>query len=294
MMTTTQVRSTRQSSKMRTKRHVENAAVYVILIFLSVIWLIPIAWIVLTSFRAGGGSFVPEFFPKEFTFDNYFKLWTDNIYPFRKWFANTFIVAICSCILSTFLTLSISYVLSRLRFKLRKTYMNFALILGMFPGFMSMIAVYYVLKTVGLTQSLVALVLVYSAGAGINFYICKGFFDTIPRSLDEAAKIDGATNSQVFSKIILPLSSPIIVYTSLMAFMAPWADFIFAKIIMGDNYSKYTVAIGMYQMLEKENIFNYFTTFAAGCVCIGVPIVILFSFLQRFYVEGVTGGSVKS
>lgn len=293
MMTTTQVRSTRQSSKMRTKRHVENAAVYVILIFLSVIWLIPIAWIVLTSFRAGGGAFVPEFFPKEFTLDNYFKLWTDNIYPFRKWFANTFIVAICSCILSTFLTLSISYVLSRLRFKLRKTYMNFALILGMFPGFMSMIAVYYVLKTVGLTQSLVALVLVYSAGAGINFYICKGFFDTIPRSLDEAAKIDGATNSQVFSKIILPLSSPIIVYTSLMAFMAPWADFIFAKIIMGDNYSKYTVAIGMYQMLEKENIFNYFTTFAAGCVCIGVPIVILFSFLQRFYVEGVTGGSVK-
>lgn len=294
MMTTTQVKSTRQSSKMRTKRHVENAAVYVILIFLSVIWLIPIAWIVLTSFRAGGGAFVPEFIPKEFTFDNYFKLWTDNIYPFRKWFANTFIVAICSCILSTFLTLSISYVLSRLRFKLRKTYMNFALILGMFPGFMSMIAVYYVLKTVGLTQSLVALVLVYSAGAGINFYICKGFFDTIPRSLDEAAKIDGATNSQVFSKIILPLSSPIIVYTSLMAFMAPWADFIFARIIMGDNYSKYTVAIGMYQMLEKENIFNYFTTFAAGCVCIGVPIVILFSFLQRFYVEGVTGGSVKS
>ncbi|HKM33011.1 MAG TPA: sugar ABC transporter permease [Oscillospiraceae bacterium] len=279
---------------MRTKRHVENAAVYVILIFLSVIWLIPIAWIVLTSFRAGGGAFVPEFIPKEFTFDNYFKLWTDNIYPFRKWFANTFIVAIASCILSTFLTLSISYVLSRLRFKLRKTYMNFALILGMFPGFMSMIAVYYVLKTVGLTQSLVALVLVYSAGAGINFYICKGFFDTIPRSLDEAAKIDGATNSQVFSKIILPLSSPIIVYTSLMAFMAPWADFIFARIIMGDNYSKYTVAIGMYQMLEKENIFNYFTTFAAGCVCIGVPIVILFSFLQRFYVEGVTGGSVKS
>lgn len=294
MMTTTQVKSTRQSSKMRTKRHVENAAVYVILIFLSVIWLIPIAWIVLTSFRAGGGAFVPEFIPKEFTFDNYFKLWTDNIYPFRKWFANTFIVAIASCILSTFLTLSISYVLSRLRFKLRKTYMNFALILGMFPGFMSMIAVYYVLKTVGLTQSLVALVLVYSAGAGINFYICKGFFDTIPRSLDEAAKIDGATNSQVFSKIILPLSSPIIVYTSLMAFMAPWADFIFARIIMGDNYSKYTVAIGMYQMLEKENIFNYFTTFAAGCVCIGVPIVILFSFLQRFYVEGVTGGSVKS
>jgi arabinogalactan oligomer/maltooligosaccharide transport system permease protein len=162
------------------------------------------------------------------------------------------------------------------------------------PGFMSMIAVYYVLKAINLTQSLVALVLVYSAGAGINYYICKGFFDTVPRALDEAARIDGATNAQIFSKIIMPLSGPIVVYTALMAFMAPWTDFIAARIIMGDNYQKYTVAIGMYQMIEKNNINDNFRQFNAGCVCIGVPIIIMFVIMQRFYVGGVTSGAVKS
>lgn len=284
----------RENHSARIKKHGANVVIYIVLTAMALIWIIPILWVVLTSFRAEGGSFSPDFIPKTFTFQNYIKLWTDNTYPYRQWYINTFIVAIASCAVSTGLTLAISYVLSRMRFRLRKAYMNTALVLGMFPGFMSMIAVYYVLKAVGLTQSLLALVLVYSAGAGINFYICKGFFDTIPRSLDEAAKIDGATNAQVFSRIILPLSGPIIVYTSLMAFMAPWADFIFAKIIMGDNYGKYTVAIGMYEMIKKENVYNYFTQFNAGCVCIGIPIVFLFIILQRFYVEGVTGGAVKS
>ena len=159
---------------------------------------------------------------------------------------------------------------------------------------MSMIAVYYVLKAINLTQSLVALVLVYSAGAGINYYICKGFFDTVPRALDEAARIDGATNAQIFWKIIMPLSGPIVVYTALMSFMAPWTDFIAARIIMGDNYQKYTVAIGMYQMIEKNNINDNFRQFNAGCVCIGVPIIIMFIIMQRFYVGGVTSGAVKS
>ena len=171
--------------------------------------------------------------------------------------------------------------------------MNIALVLGMFPAFMSMIAVYYVLKTIGLTQSLTALVLVYSGAAGLSFYVAKGFFDTIPRSLDEAARIDGATNFQIFYKITLPLSKPIIVYTAMTAFMAPWADFIFARVIMGDNYEKYTVAVGLYTMLSRELIDRYFTQFAAGAVLIAVPITLLFIILQRFYVEGITGGAVK-
>ena len=183
--------------------------------------------------------------------------------------------------------------MSRLRFKLRKAYMNFALILGMFPGFMSMIAVYYILKSVGLTQSLFALVLVYSAGAATSFYIAKGFFDTISKEVDESARIDGATNAQVFTKIVIPLSKPIIVYTALQAFISPWMDFIFAKIIMGDNYDKYTVAIGLWYMTEKENIESCFTMFAAGSVCIAIPITILFIWLQKYYVSGVTSGSVK-
>ena len=276
------------------RRRTTDTFIYVLLAVLSVIWLFPVAWVVLTAFRAEPGSFVTYFLPKQLTLQNFVDLWNNETYPFKNWFMNTFLVAVATCLLSTFLTLTISYVLSRMRFRFRKPYMNIALVLGMFPGFMSMIAVYYVLKAINLTQSLVALVLVYSAGAGINYYICKGFFDTVPRALDEAARIDGATNAQIFWKIIMPLSGPIVVYTALMSFMAPWTDFIAARIIMGDNYQKYTVAIGMYQMIEKNNINDNFRQFNAGCVCIGVPIIIMFIIMQRFYVGGVTSGAVKS
>lgn len=286
--------SKRASKTAKFRRQSTNALIYVILVILSVIWLIPILWIVFSAIRGEPGSFSAKFIPDSFTLQNFIDLWNNPVYPFRVWFLNTFIVAISTCLISTALTLMISYVLSRMRFRFRKPYMNVALILGMFPAFMSMIAVYYILKAVNLTQSLTALVLVYSAGAGINYYICKGFFDTVPRALDEAAKLDGATNFQVFVKIILPMSGPIIVYQALMSFMAPWADFIFARIIMGDNYDKYTVAIGMYQMIAKENIYNYFRQFNAGCILIGIPLVVMFVMMQKLYVEGVTGGAVKS
>lgn len=276
------------------RKNASTAIVYAILIAMSIIWLFPIVWIILTSFRGEGKAFVQYFIPKQFTLDNYARLFSSTgVFPFKKWFLNTFIVAIGTCALSTTINLSVAYVMSRMRFKLRKAYMNLALILGMFPGFMSMIAVYYVLKAFNLTQSLLSLVLVYSAGAATSFYIAKGFFDTISKEIDEAARIDGATNAQVFTKIVVPLSKPIIVYTALQAFISPWMDYIFAKIIMGDNYEKYTVAIGLWYMTEKENIENYFTMFAAGSVCIAIPITILFIWLQKYYVSGITGGSVK-
>ena len=275
-------------------RRIKNGVIYGILIVMSLIWLFPVLWIVLTSFREEQGSFVSYFFPKSYTLDNYIRLFTEtHLFSYGKWFLNTLIVAVFSCLITTVLTLSVAYAMSQLRFRLRKTYMNIALVLGMFPAFMSMIAVYYVLKTVGLTQSLTALVLVYSGSAGLSFYVAKGFFDTVPRSLDEAARIDGANAAQIFYKITLPLSKPMIVYTAMTAFMAPWADFIFARVIMGDNYDKYTVAVGLYTMLSRELIDKYFTQFAAGSVLIAIPITILFIALQRFYVEGITGGAVK-
>ena len=171
--------------------------------------------------------------------------------------------------------------------------MNVALILGMFPGFMSMIAVYYILKGLGITQSLVALIMVYSGGAGLSFFIAKGFFDTLPKSLDEAAYLDGATKFQIFRKITLPMSKPIVVYTVLTSFMAPWMDFIFSSVIMGDNYNNYTVALGLFKMLEREFINDYYTQFAAGCVLVSIPIAALFISMQKYYVEGVSGGAVK-
>lgn len=291
----------------KSQQRVGLIASYIFLIVLSIIWVIPILWVVLTSFRVEPGSFVSSFFPapytwqeggyeytQTYTLQNYIDLFTPKgDYNFAQWYLNTLIVAVCSCILSTFFAVSTAYVMSRMRFKLRKTFMNIALILGMFPGFMSMIAIYFILKSVGINQTLFALVLVYSAGAGLGFYVCKGFFDTVPKALDEAAMIDGATKAQVFFKIVLPMSKPIIVYQALTAFMSPWMDFIFAKFLMGTNYKTYTVAIGLYSMLERERIFEYFRQFAAGSVCVALPIMILFMCLQKYYVEGVTGGAVK-
>lgn len=275
------------------KRMINNVIVHVSLAVLAAIWVFPIVWVILTSFRAEKGSYVSTFFPKEFTLDNYIRLFTDtSILNFPKMFMNTLIIAVFSCILATFYTLAVSYCLSRLKFKLRKPYMNMAMILGLFPGFMSMIAVYFILKAIGLTEGSlirVALILCYSGGAGLGFQIVKGFFDTIPYAVDEAAILDGCTRWQVFKKITLPLSKPIIVYTVLTAFMAPWLDFIFAKVICRANSDQYTVALGLWKMLEKEYIDSWYTSFAAGAVLISIPIAILFLIMQRYYVDGVSG-----
>lgn len=275
------------------KRMINNVIVHVSLAVLAAIWVFPIVWVILTSFRAEKGSYVSTFFPKEFTLDNYIRLFTDtSILNFPKMFMNTLIIAVFSCILATFYTLAVSYCLSRLKFKLRKPYMNMAMILGLFPGFMSMIAVYFILKAIGLTEGSlirVALILCYSGGAGLGFQIAKGFFDTIPYAVDEAAILDGCTRWQVFQKITLPLSKPIIVYTVLIAFMAPWLDFIFAKVICRANSDQYTVALGLWKMLEKEYIDSWYTSFAAGAVLISIPIAILFLIMQRYYVDGVSG-----
>ena len=203
-----------------------NVVIQIVLLVLGIMWILPLMWIILTSFRAEPGSYTSYFWPKGFTLDNYMRLlFEDQQFKFSQWFLNTFIVAVVSCIGSTFIVLAVSYALSRLRFKMRKPMMNVALILGMFPGFMSMVAIYYFLMGLGLTEKpLVCLTLVYISGSGLTYYIAKGFFDTIPKSLDESAYLDGATRSQVFFKITIPLSTPIIVYTVLTTFMAPWVD----------------------------------------------------------------------
>ena len=277
----------------KTKRFVNNTIVHVSLAILAFIWVFPIIWVVLTSFRAEKGSYVSTFLPRSYTLDNYIKLFTDtSILNVPRMFMNTLIIAIFSCLIATFYTLAVSYCLSRLKFKLRKPYMNMAMILGLFPGFMSMVAVYFILKAAGLTEGnliRVALILCYSGGAGLGFQIAKGFFDTIPYAVDEAAILDGCTKWQVFTKVTLPLSKPIIVYTVLTAFMAPWLDFIFAKVICRANSDQYTIAIGLWKMLEKEYIDSWYTSFAAGAVPISIPIAILFLCMQKYYVDGVSG-----
>ena len=275
------------------KRFINNSIVHVILAVLAAIWVFPILWVVLTSFRAEKGSYVSTFFPKAFTLDNFTKLFTDTtILNFPQMFMNTLFIAVCSCILATFYVLAVSYCLSRLKFKLRKPYMNMAMILGLFPGFMSMIAVYFILKALGMTEGnliKLALILVYSGGAGLSFQIAKGFFDTVPVAVDEAALLVGCTRWQIFTKITLPLSKPIVIYTVLTSFMSPWLDFIFAKVICRANSDQYTIAIGLWKMLEKEYIDSWYTCFAAGAVLISIPIAALFLYMQRYYVDGLSG-----
>lgn len=275
---------------------------HLLLVVLAIIWLYPIVWIVLQSFRVELndqnqiiGTTVSHYFPKSFGLDNYINLFNNKVFQFPRWWLNTFFVSFATFILSTLLTLSVAYVMSKLNFKSRKTFLGTAIILGLFPGFMSMIAIYYILKAMSLTGSLVSLILVYSAGSGLGFYIAKGFFDIIPNSLIESARLDGCTNAGILAKIIIPMSKPIIVYTALTSFMGPWMDFIFAKTIIGEkNRNNLTVAFGLYSMIygEQANT-NLFTQFAAGSVLVALPIVILFISMQKYYVEGITAGSVK-
>ena len=279
---------------MKAKRFITDTACHILLAVLSVVWVLPVVYVILTSLRGEPGTYKSYIIPKEFTLNNYVKLFNDNqLLDFKQWFLNTFVIALCVMFISGFMVIAVSYCMSRLRFKIRKTFMNVALIMGMFPGFMSMFAIYYILKGLGFLETgmlkQVALVLCYSGGAGLGFYMAKGFFDTIPKTIDEAAYIDGASKWETFIHITLPMSKPIITHTLLTAFMGPWTDYIFAKVILGQDTKYYTIAIGLWTMLEKEYITEYYTQFYAGCVLISIPISILFLMTQKCYVEGVSG-----
>lgn len=269
---------------------------HLLLAFLAFIWLIPIIWLVVTSFSGYKGVNTYNFFPSEWSIDNYVQLFCrpDTVANFPAWFKNSMIIGVCTCIISTLFVLMVAYAMSCMRFKARKPLMSFAIILGMFPGVLSMIAVYFVLKLFGLSGTLAGLVIVYSAGSGLGYLICKGFFDTIPASLREAAKIEGASELTTFTKVVLPLSKPIIVYTVINSFLSPWMDFVMAKLmIKSANPEDWTVAIGLYNLLQRDLISEYFGVFCAGGVVVAIPISILFVIMQKFYVEGITGGAVK-
>lgn len=232
--------------------------------------------------------------PQRWGLDNYVNLFkTTN---FGRWFLNTFIMGVFVCVLQTLFVLSVSYSLSRMRFKGRKGIMNFMLILGMFPGFLTLILLYKLLSDLGLTgeNAMWGLIIVYVASSGMGYYVSKGFFDTIPKSLDEAARIDGANRFQVFYKVIMPMAKPIVIYTILMGFMAPWGDFVTASYIAHNTSLGMNVAVGLNSLISTpQSLASNYTMFCAGGVVVAVPITLLFLFLQKYYVEGVTGGAVK-
>lgn len=283
---------------MRTKRCKPLALIFhqALLALLAAIWLIPILWLVLTSFGVDEGPNIRSFFPEHYTLAHYQELLfsADSVSNFPQWFTNTLIVAVFTCAISTAFVLMTAYAMSFLRFTGRRAMMKTAIILNLFPGFLGMIAVYFILRQIGLTNSLPGLILVYSAGAGVDYLIAKGFFDTVSRSLREAAYLEGANEWTVFRRIILPLSKPIVVYTVISSFLYPWMDFVYASILMSSGITTdKTVSLGLFSMVDKVNRNRYFAQFCAGGVLVSVPISVLFIIMQRFYVEGVTGGSVK-
>lgn len=277
----------------KASRRLGNTLIYILLITITVVWLFPFVGIVLESFRMEETGMVGYLIPKEFGLGNYEILFNQT--DFLQWFTNTALMGVATAVFQTFFVLTMSYTLSRLRFKGRKGLMNFMLILGMFPGFLTMILIYKVFSDMGLTMQMapIGLIIVYCASSGMGYYVSKGFFDTIPKSLDEAARIDGATRSQVLFKVILPLSKPIVIYTILMGFMAPWGDFMMASYLIHENSEGMTVAVGMYEWLSKTLINDNYTMFCAAGVMVAIPVVTVFLLLQKYYVEGVTGGAVK-
>ncbi len=277
----------------RASRRLGNTIVYIILCIMTVIWLFPFFGIVLESFRTETAMQVSYLWPKEFGLDNYKRLFTET--DFLIWFRNTAIMGVATAIIQTCFVLAMSYVLSRLRFKGRKLLMNFMLVLGMFPGFLTLLLIYKVFVDLGLTMDMapVGLIIVYCASSGMGYYVSKGFFDTIPKSLDEAARVDGATRWQVFYKVIMPLSKPIVIYTILMGFMAPWGDFMMASYIVHENSAGMNVAVGVFEWLSKTMVNTNYTMFCAAGVVVAVPVTLVFLCLQKYYVEGVTGGAVK-
>lgn len=271
------------------RNRIDSVVTHAILIVVCMIFAFPVLWLILSSFSRSGSIYdIEGFFPKSYSLSSYVKLFSDtSMYDYPNWLANTLYVAVFSSLIGTVLVILTAYTISRFEFKSRKKLMKTTLILSMFPSFMGMTAIYLIMVNFGLINKLWSLILIYAAGAPMGYLVQKGYFDTISNTIYEAARVDGATNFTIFTKVTLPMAKPIIVYTALTQFAWPWSDFILPNMLL-KNKDLWTVAVGLTHLDETQ-----FTRFAAGSVFIAVPIVILYFALSRFLVTGVSEGAVK-
>lgn len=275
--------------KIRPATTIKAVIVYAIVLLISFIFAFPCIWLILSAFNANGSLLTLDgFFPESYSFVTFKTLFTEKVeHDYMRWFGNTLFVAGISCVISTVLVLAVSYTMSRYRFKSRKQMMKVTLLLNIFPNFMNMTALFVIMTQFDLINNLWGLILLYSSGATMGFLVQKGFFDTIPSTIYDAATLDGATDLRVFVSITLPLSKPMIVYTALTAFVWPWSDFMLPKLLLPDK-SQWTVAIGLNWLDESK-----FSIFAAGSVFIAVPIVALYIALSKYLIQGGAAGAVK-
>lgn len=267
-----------------------TAIVYLFLTINALLVLGPVIWTVLASFKPGNNLFSSSFGKLEFTLDHYRTLFSET--PYLEWYKNTFILATSNMLISLVVVTMTAFVFSRYRFKGKKNTMMSILVLQMFPAFLSMTAIYILLSKLGLIDTYTGLLIVYVTGSlPFMTWLVKGYFDAIPTSLDEAAKIDGAGHMTIFLEIILPLAKPILVFVGLVSFTGPWMDFILPTLILRSE-DKMTLAIGIFSWISSNSAEN-FTLFAAGSLLVAVPITLLFVATQKHITTGLVSGAVK-
>lgn len=265
---------------------------YIFLAIMICVALYPVLWLIGGSFNSGDSLYSSTLLPQNPTLDHYKELMNNSDYPFYKWYGNTLKVAVMTAVLGVILCSFTAYSFSRFRFKGRNAGMMTMLVVQMFPSFMNIVAMYILLNMIGLLDSHLGLVLVY-AGTNIPFnsWIMKGYFDTIPKSLEEAAVIDGASRFTIFRKIMMPLATPIIAVITLFHFVIPFGDFILARTLL-TSVDKYTLTVGLFTLVNNQFGKNW-TTFTAGALLMAIPIVILYMSLQKYFISGLTGGATK-
>lgn len=272
------------------RKRVDSFFVHLELIIMAALVLIPIVWIVLSAFNPGNGLATTSLIPKALTLDNFRNLFEQTNY--KQWFLNSLTIAVLNTIFSVALILITAWIMSRFKFKGKKTSLMTILLLSMFPTFLSMTALYTLFLNFNLLDKPAALVIIYVAGAiPYNVWLVKGYLDGLPKEVDEAAYIDGCSYFTTFRKIVLPLSTPIITYCAVSQFMMPWMDYILPNMLLSSDTSK-TLAVGLYGLITGRENTN-FTMFAAGAVIIAVPITILFIVFQKYLVQGIAAGANK-
>jgi len=286
----TNQRSTSQNTVAKAKEILITIVLYLILILLSILVLLPIIWIVGSSFNPGATLGSATMIPENPTLRHYIALFAETNY--LLWYLNTLTIAIIHTLFSIFLSVSMGYIFSRFTFKGKKIALIAMLTLQMFPSFMSMMALFVMFTHFNLLDTHFALILVYSAAQiPVNTWLIRGYLSSIPKELDESAMLDGATKLQTFTRIIFPLIIPIVSFVAVTAFITPWMDFIFPRLIIVSD-SNQTLAVGLFNMIVGQET-NDYTMFAAGAVLVAVPITILYVAMQRFLIQGITAGANK-
>ncbi|HWO75064.1 MAG TPA: sugar ABC transporter permease [Bacillus sp. (in: firmicutes)] len=276
----------------KTKSKIEVAAIYIFLAIVAVVIAYPLLWTIGMSLNPGTSMYSASIIPEKWSLEHYKWLFFSEDSDYLIWYKNSIFVAIINSFTSVILTALIAYAFSRYQFVGRKYGLYAFLLLQMFPSLMAMVALYILINMLGLHDNLWGLILVYIGGQiPFNAWLVKGYYDTIPRELDEAAKIDGAGHFGVFFRIILPLAKPILAVVALFNFMAPFVDFLLPRIILRSS-ENYTLALGLFNFINQQ-FANNFTRFAAGSILIAVPIALVFLFLQRYLISGLTSGGTK-